>query len=150
MKAIKTILLCLALTVPFSTASAEQIALPEGQLVNNIDWSMTPEKAVEMYLEWGTGWIRGNDFVSSDHDESFYFVLFDWETHPPQATLIHRTVAGAEEIAKIEVPPDLFEAACREDGMRPGGTVHPLNLPLKEWVNAVINGPPIDYRTPVH
>ena len=37
-------------------------------LVNSIDWAMTPEKAVEMYLEWGTGWIRGNDFVSSSDD----------------------------------------------------------------------------------
>ena len=29
------------------------------KLVNSIDWGMTPEKAVEMYLEWGTSWIRG-------------------------------------------------------------------------------------------
>ena len=38
MKSIKTILLCLALTIPFSTVSAEQFTLPEGQLVNNIDY----------------------------------------------------------------------------------------------------------------
>ena len=115
------------------------------ELVNKVDWNMTPEKAVEMYLEWGTGWIRGNDFVSSSNDESIYFVLFDWENDPAFATLIRRTVAGAEEIAHIEVPRDLFDAACREDGKRPGGTVHPLNKALKEWVNAAINGPPIDY-----
>ena len=35
------------------------------KLVNEIDWSMTQEKAIEMYLEWGTGWVRGHDFVSS-------------------------------------------------------------------------------------
>lgn len=120
------------------------------ELVNKIDWNMTPEKAVEMYLEWGTGWVRGNDFVSSDHDESVYFVLFDWEIEPPVATLIRRTVEGAEEMAKIEVPKDMFEAACREDGMRPGGTVHPLNASLKEWVNGVINGPPIDFSSTRH
>ena len=61
------------------------------ELVNSIDWEMTPEKAVDMYLEWGAGWVRGNDFVSSDDDESVYFVLYDWEK-PPQATLIRRTV----------------------------------------------------------
>ena len=116
------------------------------QLVNSIDWNMTPEKAVEMYLEWGTGWIRGNDFVSGD-DESYYFVLFDWELEPPLVTLIHRTVAGAEEIAKIEVPRQLFEAACREDGKRPGGTVHPLNRELKSWLNEAIGGPPLDYSS---
>lgn len=114
-------------------------------LVNSIDWSMTPEKAVEMYLEWGTGWTRGNDFVASAHEESYYFVLFDWETDPPFVTLLHRSVDGVEELAKIEVPKDLFEASCREDGSRPGGTVHPLNQQLKEWVNDLIHGPAIEH-----
>lgn len=120
------------------------------ELINKIDWQMTPEKAVEMYLEWGTGWIRGNDFVSSANDESVYFVLFDWEIDPPLATLIRRTVEGAEEIAKIEVPRDLFKAACEEDGKRPGGTVHPLNSALREWVQDVINGPAHEKRQKVH
>ncbi len=119
-------------------------------LVNNIDWAMTPEKAVEMYLEWGSGWTRGNDFVSSAHDESFYFVIFDWETEPPVVTLLHRTLEGAEELAKIEVPRELFDASCREDGMRPGGTVHRLNRKLKEWVNGLIDGPPVEFFNMEH
>ncbi|MCI5159764.1 MAG: hypothetical protein D3906_15315 [Candidatus Electrothrix sp. AUS1_2] len=114
-------------------------------LVNSIDWAMTPEKAVEMYLEWGTGWIRGNDFVSSSDDESFYFVIYDWETEPPRVTLIHRTLDGAEELAKIEVPKELFEASCKEDGKRPGGTVHRLNRSLKDWLNERIEGPPVEF-----
>jgi hypothetical protein len=108
------------------------------QLVNVIDWRMTPEKAVDMYLEWGAGWTRGNDFVSSVHDESVYFVLFDWE-EPPQVTLIRRTMAGAEELAKVEVPAALFSAAIDEDGRRPGGTVHPLNRPLQEWLQSKLD-----------
>ncbi|WPD23819.1 MAG: DVU0772 family protein [Candidatus Electrothrix aestuarii] len=114
-------------------------------LVNSIDWAMTPEKAVEMFLEWGTGWVRGNDFVSSSDDESFYFVIFDWETEPPRVTLLHRTLEGAEELAKIEVPKDLFDAACEEDGRRPGGTVHRLNRSLKDWLNERIEGPPVEF-----
>ncbi|WP_339135172.1 MAG: DVU0772 family protein [Candidatus Electrothrix sp. GW3-4] len=114
-------------------------------LVNSIDWAMTPEKAVEMYLEWGTGWIRGNDFVSSSDDESYYFVIYDWETEPPQVTLVHRTLGGAEELAKIEVPKELFDAACQEDGRRPGGTVHRLNRGLQEWLNTRLKGPPIEF-----
>ncbi len=115
-------------------------------LVNSIDWAMTPEKAVEMYLEWGTGWIRGNDFVSSADDESYYFVIFDWETEPPVVTLIHRTLEGAEELAKIEVPKELFDAACKEDGIKPGGgTVHRLNRSLQDWLNARIEGPPVEF-----
>lgn len=113
-------------------------------LVNNIDWAMTPEKAVEMYLEWGSGWTRGNDFVASANDESYYFVLFDWETDPPVVTLLHRTLEGAEELAKVEVPKELFDASCLEDGRLPGGTVHRLNRKLKEWVNDLIHGPAIE------
>ncbi len=119
-------------------------------LVNNIDWAMTPEKAVEMYLEWGSGWTRGNDFVASAHDESFYFVLFDWETEPPVVTLVHRTLGGAEELAKVEVPQELFDASCAEAGNKPGGAVHPLNRKLKEWVNEIIQGPPIEFFTMTH
>ena len=100
--------------------NAEELCRQQ-QLLESIDWQMTPEKAVDMYLEWGSGWTRGHDFVSSAHDESVYFVLFDWET-PPQVTLIRRNMGGAEELA------------VREDGRLPGGTVHRLNQPLEEWL----------------
>lgn len=112
------------------------------QLVNQIDWQMSPEKAIEMYLEWGTGWVRGHDFVSTMGQESIYFVLYDWE-RPYKVTLIRRTMAGAEEIAEVEVPEELFMKAWKEDGDRPGVGVHPLNRELKEWVLQTIDGPPI-------
>lgn len=115
------------------------------KMVGKIDWEMTPDKAVEMYLEWGTGWIRGHDFVSSSDQESVYFVLFDWET-PGQVTLIRRTTEGAEELAKMAVPSDLFQQAVADDGKIPGGGVHPLNQPLKEWVCRQIGGPPLNFH----
>jgi hypothetical protein len=110
--------------------------------VNQIDWSMTQEKAIEMYLEWGTGWVRGHDFVSRMGQESIYFVLYDWE-RPFKVTLIRRTTADAEEIAEVEVPEELFMRAWKEDGDRPGVGVHPLNRELKEWVRDAIDGPEI-------
>ena len=116
------------------------------QLVDSIDWHMTPEKAVDMYLEWGSGWVRGHDFVASENDESVYFVLYDWEKDS-QATLIRRTVSGAEEIAKITVPEELFQKACDEDGRLPGGTVHRLNKELIDWIAERIGGAGIDYGT---
>ncbi|PLX49528.1 MAG: hypothetical protein C0613_07270 [Desulfobulbaceae bacterium] len=112
-------------------------------LLNKIDWQMTPEKAVEMYLEWGTGWVRGHDFVAGRNDESYYFVLFDWEK--PYVTLIRRTVEGAEELAKIAVPDELFEAAWRDDGSRPGGSVHRLNHDLKKYLEKILHTPPVDF-----
>jgi len=118
-------------------------------IVNEIDWTMTPEKAVEMYLEWGTGWVRGNDFVSSADDTSIYFVVYDWEKEPA-ATLISRTVAGAEEIARIPVPENLFNDSWKEDGIRPGGTVHPPNDELKHWLCEKIGGPPLDWSLAIN
>lgn len=119
------------------------------ELVNSIDWEMTPEKAVDMYLEWGAGWTRGNDFVNSDKTESIYFVLYDWEM-PCQATLIKRTMKEAVEITKIPVPDDLFEEACDEDGRRPGGTVHRLNAKLIDWLSEQIHGVGIDPSVTFH
>jgi hypothetical protein len=113
-------------------------------LVNSIDWSMTPEKAVEMYLEWGTGWVRGNDFVASSGDESVYFVIYDWET-PPRVTLIRRTVEGAEELGQYDIPEELFAASWKENGTLAGGTVHPPNEALKKWLCDQIDGPPLDW-----
>ena len=110
------------------------------QLVNEINWEMTPDKAIEMYLEWGTGWIRGHDFVSSPDQESVYFVLYDWEEDPTVVTLLRRSIEGADEIAKVEVPPDLFYQAAKDDGYRVGVGVHPLNEALKVWLNDAIHG----------
>jgi len=112
------------------------------ELVNKIDWEMTQEKAIEMYLEWGTGWVRGNDFVATMGQESYYFVLYDWE-QPPAVTLIRRTTAGAEEIAKVEVPAELFAAAVAADGYRPGVGVHSLTPELRRWVCARLAGPAV-------
>ncbi|MBU4152249.1 MAG: hypothetical protein KKD63_05155 [Proteobacteria bacterium] len=118
-------------------------------LVNSIDWEMTPEKAVDMYLEWGAGWIRGNDFVKSDKTESIYFVLYDWET-PSQATLLKRTMKEAVELTKIPVPDDLFKEACDEDGRRPGGAAHRLNAKLINWLSERIHGVGLDPTLTVH
>ena len=113
-------------------------------LINKIDWSMTPEKAIDMYLEWGAGWTRGHEFVSTPGQESYYFVIFDWED-PPQVTLIRRNMDGATEEGKIIVPKDLFDNAIREDGHRPGVGVHALNEQLRKWVCTVVGGSSLDY-----
>jgi len=118
-------------------------------LVNSIDWEMTPEKAVDMYLEWGAGWTRGNDFVHSDKTESIYFVLYDWE-RPCQATLLRRTMHDAVEITKIQVPEALFQEACDEDGRRPGGTVHRLNAKLIAWLSEQLHAVGLDQAHTTH
>jgi len=111
-------------------------------LVNRIDWSMTQEKAIDMYLEWGAGWTRGTEFVRSDKDESVYFVIYDWEV-PPQVTLLRRNSRDVEELAKIPVPKDLFSASVEEAGKRAGVGVCALNTALKHWICDLLDGPPV-------
>jgi len=102
-------------------------------VLDRIDWEMTPEKAVETYLEWGTGWSRKDDFVRYAGQESYYFVIYNWE-EPPQVTLLRRDTAGVEEIAKFQAPPDLVKKSVDEGGRKPGVGVYAPNEELREWL----------------
>ncbi len=75
-------------------------------LVDSIDWSMTPEEAVRLYLEWGNNWSRGYEMVRSKDDKTHYFVLNTWEKSP-SIYFVLRDYEGAVELAKIEVPEEL-------------------------------------------
>ena len=107
-----------------------------------IDWSMTPTKAVDMYLEWGSGWTRGaGNFVADANDVSYYFVIYEgdllfdrgWER--TFVSFIKRTVEGATELGRIEVPNDLWKNAIMEDGPNKAGVeVHAINQELAEWL----------------
>ena len=111
------------------------------ELINRIDWGMTPEKAVDVYLEWGAGWTRGNEFARSGEEESIYFVIYDWE-EPPRVTLLRRNSKEVEELAKLEAPEGLIRASIEDAGRRPGVGVYPLNRALKEWLCRELDAPP--------
>ena len=49
-------------------------------LLNAIDWEMTPEEAIRLYLEWGNNWAGGNYVIRSKNDVTHYFVV-----HPIKA-----------------------------------------------------------------
>ena len=50
-------------------------------MINAIDWEMTPEEAVTLYLEWGNNWAHGK-VVRSRDDVSHYFVINTWKEQP--------------------------------------------------------------------
>lgn len=106
-------------------------------IMDQIDLEMTPEKAVETFLEWGTGWSRKDDFVRSVGQESYYFVIYAWES-PPQLTLLRHDAQGSEELAKVEAPGNLVDQCVDEGGRKPGVGVYALNEPLKEWVRKLL------------
>jgi hypothetical protein len=107
------------------------------EILDLLDWEMTPEKAVETYLEWGAGWSRRGDFVQHLDQESLYFVIYSWE-EPPQITLIRRNMREADEIAKIPAPEDLVRRAIEEGGRKPGVGVYALTEELKQWLRTTL------------
>lgn len=103
------------------------------EIIDRLDWEMTPERAVETFLEWGTGWARKDQFVRFADQESLYFVIYDWEK-PPQVTLIRRTVKEADEIAKIPAPAAMVQRAIEAGGHKPGVGVHAISEELEQWL----------------
>jgi hypothetical protein len=100
-------------------------------LINEIDWEMTPEKAVSLYLEWGNGWNHGIRMVKSKDDVSFYFVVYFWESGP-ELHLVRRDTEGAEELAIIQLPDDLARKFVEEWGGHKG--VYALNQEIGQWL----------------
>jgi len=85
------------------------------ELVNLIDWDMTPEEAVRLYLEWGNNWARGNYVIRSKDDVTHYFVVNTWEKDPV-IYLVRRNSDSAEELAAIRMPEDMKKRYLAENG----------------------------------
>ena len=100
-------------------------------LLNAIDWDMTPEEAVRLYLEWGNNWARGNYVIRSSSDVSHYFVVDTWE-ETPVIYLIRRNSEDAKELAKIEMPRDLQERFLEAIGHNKG--VYSIEGEVKKWL----------------
>lgn len=100
-------------------------------LINEIDWEMTPEKAVSLYLEWGNGWNHGVRMVKSPDDVSYYFVVYSWD-EAPVIHLVRRDSQGSEELAAIELPPELARRFQDYWGGHKG--VYALTDELKDWL----------------
>jgi hypothetical protein len=75
----------------------------DDELVDSIDWSMTPEEAVRLYLEWGNNWSGGYSMVRTKDDSIHYFVLNTWY-ESPMIYFVKRDYEGAVELAEIELP----------------------------------------------
>ncbi len=98
----------------------------------DIDWNLTPEDAVTMYLEWGNNnWHGEHAPVRSKTDESVYFVVDAWED-PPIIRLLRRNSEESRELVSFPLPLDLLPA-WREENGRARGVVAP-NEPTRAWL----------------
>jgi hypothetical protein len=105
-------------------------------LVNLIDWDMTPEEAVRLYLEWGNNWARGNYVIRSKDDVTHYFVVNTWK-NDPTIYLIRRNSENAEELAEIRLPDRLKKQYLDENGSLKG--VYAVTGAIREWLQAELN-----------
>ena len=97
------------------------------ELKNLIDWDMTPEEAVTLYLEWGNNWTHGKNFVKSKKDVSYYFVVNTWDSQP-RIYLIRRNSDEAVELAQFELPAEFEKDVCELKG------VYALEDDVKAWL----------------
>lgn len=101
------------------------------EVVDKIDWEMTPEEAVRLYLEWGNNWARSNYVIRSKSDVSYYFMIYAWEGEPV-IYLIRRNSEEAEELAQIRMPDWLVSDFREETGHNKG--VYCLDGQVRQWL----------------
>ena len=106
------------------------------ELINAIDWDMTPEEAVTLYLEWGNNWTHGK-MVKSKNDVSHYFVVNTWD-EPPKIYLIRRNSEEAVELAIIDMPEELRNRFLESVAHNKG--VYAINEEVKAWLEEELHG----------
>lgn len=98
----------------------------------HVDWEMTPELAVTLYLEWGNNdWRSPHPPIRSRDEAVIYFVVDSWK-EPPVARLVRRRIDAAEDLAVISLPDALVRAFHEEYGDLKG-VFEPLPS-IKAWL----------------
>lgn len=99
-----------------------------------VDWEMTPEAAVTLYLEWGNNcWLGDFKPVRHRGDATTYFVVSTWEQEP-KLTLVKRTHDETEELAVMPLPEHLKGRFMSEVGTNKG--VYAPTPEIKDWLRA--------------
>ncbi len=101
------------------------------RLVNEIDWKMTPEEAVRLYLEWGNNWAGGNYVIRSKNDVTHYFVVNTWKDKP-RVFLVKRNSEIAEELAEFYLPPEIQDQFLKSVGYQKG--VFSIKGTVEKWL----------------
>lgn len=103
-----------------------------------IDWTLTPEHAVSMYLEWGNNDWRNSEHppVRSKNDISIYFVVDTWGEHPV-VRLVRRNSEDAVDLMTLEMPEEL-EQAWRAEYKTLRGIFEPTDE-IKQWLRKAMS-----------
>ncbi len=102
-----------------------------------IDWNLTPEHAVTMYLEWGNNdWNAEYPPVRSKTDISRYFVIDTWGEEPV-IRLVQRNSEQAEDLVSFPLPAELMAGFRHENGNIKG--IFTPTEEIKDWLKEQMN-----------
>lgn len=97
-----------------------------------IDWNLTPEHAVTMYLEWGNNdWNSEFPPVRSKSDVSTYFVVDTWG-EKPVVRLVRRNSEDAVDLLSLDLPDSLRQTWAGEYGNLRG--IFAPTEEIKDWL----------------
>ncbi len=113
----------------------------DSELTSIIDWDMTPEEAVTLYLEWGNNPANGKRRIMSKDDVSYYFVVYTWD-EPARIYFIRRNSEEAVELATIDMPEGIRDRFLESVSHLKG--VYPVNDEVKAWLEEQLYGPESD------
>ncbi len=103
-----------------------------------IDWNLTPEDAVRLYLEWGNNnWHDEHPPVRSKDDVAIYFVVDHWQ-EKPTLRLVKRNSEEAIDLYSSDLPKHLEEEFLADFGSLKGVSTPPDYI--KEWVKKEMYG----------
>jgi hypothetical protein len=105
-------------------------------ILDLIDWELTPQEAVEMFDHRARGMERRLQ-VRSVREKRYFFCVDNWQERP-RLVLKERSVKEARVIAEIDAPDALLIACARAHGNRKA--LFPLSDELTDWLRARLYG----------
>lgn len=102
-----------------------------------IDWNLSPEIAVTLYLEWGNNnWHAEHPPVRSSSDVANYFVLDNWQD-PVMVRLVRRNNEEAVDLVSFPLPePYLGEFKKEYGGLK---AIYEPMPAIKDWLRTQID-----------
>jgi len=98
-------------------------------IVNSVDWEMTPEEAIALHLEWGQ--LRGQTYYRDHNSETVYFSISTWK-NPPIVSLVRRKGFDSEELANFRLPERLEKKFMEANGRHKG--VFAVEGEIRSWL----------------
>jgi len=99
-------------------------------IVNAIDWEMTPEESIAIHLEWGQ--LRNQKYYMDKDHVTIYFCVYTWKI-PHTIQLIKRKGFDVFTLGTFDIPEGYEEAIYKYKG------VYELSDRLKDWIKNQLN-----------